>query len=272
MNSKTHRLRVGKFEVLIIKDGSGGPRPLADLVEEIPADLLARRIFMEGGLMLVDTSDRRILLDAGNGPDRGPRAHTAEAAFEEAGIHRESIDLILLTHGDPDHVAGLLDSRGDPVYPRATIVLSNGLWNALCSDPSAGLYFAGQASHLRKLAAWIEDRSTRIDTEEEVAPGIFGVPAPGHRAGHTAYRFESQGTTLYHIGDAAFDPLFLERTELVIGQEFRPLEARATREALSYRASRENALVVGSHFDATNVGRLRSTGIAGRFAWKREMI
>ena len=268
MNARTYHVAVGAFDMLLVKDGSGGSRPLADLVEIIPADLVGRDIFMEGGLMVVDLPNRRLLIDTGNGPARGPRTHTAEAAFAAQGIRPESIDWILLTHGDPDHVAGLLDERGDLIYPRAEIVLSTELWNAFHSDPGAGLYFPGQEAFFRRLLSQIENRSIRFEGECEIAPGIRAVPAPGHRVGHTAYRFESDGQILYHLGDAAFDPLFLERPELVIGQEFRPTEASASRLALAHRTSRDAAWVVGSHFDVANVGKLRESSRAGWFVWE----
>jgi len=269
MDSSTYRLEIGDFEILIVKDGTVGVRPLADLVEMVPADLARREIFMEGGLMVIDVPGRRILVDAGNAPDSGPRTHTAEAAFCEHGIRPESIDLILLTHGDPDHIGGLLTLDGELAYPRASVVLSAELWDAFRSDPREGLYFAGQARFIRRLVPRIQDRVTRIDAESEIVPGVRAVPGPGHRTGHTVYRFASGGQILYQIGDAAFDPLFLERTELVIGQEYRPPEARATREALAGRAAAESALVVGSHFDVSNVGRLRPAEIPGRFTWER---
>lgn len=217
--------------------------------------------------MVVDTADHRLLIDAGNGPNRGPRTHTAEDALEEEGITPESVDLVLLTHGDPDHIAGLLTKACALVYPSAQYVLHTDLWRALNSDPDAGLYFPSQMEFVGRLANAIQDRCTLIETEREVVPGIRAIPARGHRAGHTIYRLQSQGEVLFHIGDAAFDPLFLERPELVIGTEYRPEQARATREAIARRAMAEDALIVGSHFAVSNVGHLVQTEHPKRFRW-----
>lgn len=267
MTSASYRFQLGEFELLIVKDGTGGLRPLADLVDDIPSDLTAHEIFMEGGLMVVDTPRRRFLIDAGNGPNRGSRTHAAEIAFEIEGITPQSIDTILLTHGDPDHISGLLTKGGELVYPNAHYVLNIDLWRALNSDPDAELYFAGQMDFVHRLADLIQGRSTLLEAEREIWPGIRAIPALGHRAGHTIYRFDSEDTVLFHIGDAAFDPVFLERPELVIPAEYKPEQARATRRTIARRMLTENALIVGSHFKVANVGRLERTDDAGRYQW-----
>jgi glyoxylase-like metal-dependent hydrolase (beta-lactamase superfamily II) len=270
MTGASYRFELGKFELLIVKDGTGGARPLSDLVDDIPSDLVGHEIFMEGGLMVIDTPEKQFLIDAGNGPNRGPRTHAAEVAFEKEGITPQSIDTILLTHGDPDHIAGLLTKGGEFVYPNAHYVLNIDLWRALNSDPDAGLYFVGQTDFVRRLADLIQGRSTLLEAEREIWPGIRAIPALGHRAGHTIYRFDSENTVLFHIGDAAFDPVFLEHPELVIPAEYKPDQARATRKAVARRALAENALIVGSHFELANIGRLKQAQGKDHFQWVQQ--
>ncbi len=272
MSSASYRFRLGSFEFLIAKDGSGGPRPLSDLVDEIPSDLVGRDVFMEGGVMVVDTPERRFLVDGGNGPQRGPRKHTAEAAFKKEDITLASVDIVLLTHGDPDHVAGLLTRGGDLTYPDAHYVLNIDLWRALNSDPCAGLYFADQTEMVSRLAKLIEGRCTLLELEREIWPGVRAIPAPGHRIGHSVFRFDSGEGVLFHIGDAAFDPLFLERPELVLSREYRPVQACTTREKIARRALAEDAWIVGSHFDVTNVGKLANGGKDARFRWIQQPL
>ena len=267
MTSASFRFQLGKFELLIVKDGTGGARPLSDLVDDIPSDLVGRDIFMEGGLMVVDASGRRFLIDAGNGPHCGSRTHAAEVALKKEGITPQSIDTILLTHGDPAHIGGLLTKGGELVYPNAHYVLNIDLWRALNSDPDAGLYFEGQTDFVHRLVSLIQGRSTLLEVEREIWPGVRAIPAFGHRAGHTVYRFDSGNRVLFHIGDAAFDPVFLEHPELVISAEYKPDQARATREAVAQRTLAEEALIVGSHFQVANVGRLEETHELGQYQW-----
>lgn len=266
MSAASHRLHIGAFDCLVVKDGTGGQPQLSDYMDPVPGELASYEMFMEGGLMLVEVAEKRMLIDAGNGPARGPRTHAAEAVFEAEGITPESIDTVLLTHGDPDHIMGLLTSSGDPVYPSASYVLHRDLWNAWHAPPSAGLYFPGQETFVRRLASVIADRCTRFDAEGEVFPGVLAVPALGHRAGHTAYLLGSEGRKLLHIGDAAFDPIFLEYAGIPNVRDTQPERAQASRRMLVERAIAEDALVVGSHFALPGVGRL--TKIAeDRFRW-----
>jgi len=271
MDSATARHRLGAFECLVIKDGTAGSPGLGELMKPVPPKLADYALYMEGGLMLVDTPDRRILIDVGNGPTRGPRTHAAEAAFEAEGIAPESIDTILLTHGDPDHIMGLLTADGDLVYPNASLAMHRDLWEAWHAPPSAGLYFEGQAAFVRRLVEILADRlddcGELFDDEREVVPGIRAIPALGHRTGHSAYLIESNGERLLHVGDAAVDPVYLEYPGVENYRHDTDRErACSARRMLVERAIAEDAFVVGSHFQLPGIGRLTRIA-ADRYAW-----
>ena len=262
----THRIELGSFTCLVIKDGSESRPRLSDYVASPPDELKDRSLYMLGGVMLVETPEGRILIDAGDGPHRGPRTHEAEVALQEAGVDPQSIATILLTHGDPDHIGGLLTREKNLVYPNARYVLHRELWDAWQAPPSAGLYFPQQEPFVRRLAEHIADRSDLFDTEEQVRPGITAIPALGHRAGHSAYLLEADAERLLHIGDAAFDPLFLEHTDLINAHDTRPEEARDSRRMLVRRALAEEAIVVGTHFEPPGAGTLQEVG-TDRYSW-----
>jgi len=266
MSAASHRLHVGAFDCLVVKDGTVGHPRLSDYMDPVPDTLADYEMSMLGGVMLVEAAEKRILIDAGNGPTRGPRTHAAEDEFAAEGIAPGSIDTVLLTHGDPDHIMGLLTRTGDPVYANASYVLHRDLWDAWRAPPSAGLYFAEQEAFVRQLVVVAADRCTLFDRESEVFPGIHAIPALGHRAGHTAYLLASAGMKLLHIGDAAFDPVFLEHTGIPNLRDTQPERAQASRRMLVERAIAECAVVVGTHFTLPGVGTLTQIG-EDRYTW-----
>ena len=114
----------------------------------------------------------------------------------------------------------------------------------------------------------IESSGVIVETEREVLPGVRAIPALGHRVGHTVYRIESEAQVLYHIGDAAVHPLFLEFPTVPNHRHDTDSAAACdTRRRIAERASAEGALVVGTHFPLPGAGRLTKIGDA-RYRWK----
>jgi len=187
MNSASYRFQIGQFDCLIIKDGTEDSPPLSRYMQTIPNELEGHHINMLGGLMLIETNQSRILIDAGNEPGERGRTHFASMTFREVGLVPESIDTVLVTHGDPDHIGGLFTQRGELAYPNARYVLHQDLWDAWHARPNHGSFFANQATFVARLALLLAGRVETLRSETDVAPGIRAIPAPGHRCGHTVY-------------------------------------------------------------------------------------
>jgi glyoxylase-like metal-dependent hydrolase (beta-lactamase superfamily II) len=76
-----------------------------------------------------------ILVDAGTGPRHQPTAGTLAENLEAAGIQPAAITTVVITHGHPDHLWGVVDAADNPVYPNAVYLMSareRDLW----SDPA----------------------------------------------------------------------------------------------------------------------------------------
>jgi glyoxylase-like metal-dependent hydrolase (beta-lactamase superfamily II) len=64
-----------------------------------------------------------ILIDAGMGGSAGPTLGWLTSSLAKAGVKKEEIGLILMTHLHPDHCGGLVDENGESVFPNATLVV-----------------------------------------------------------------------------------------------------------------------------------------------------
>lgn len=92
-----------------------------------PADGLALSIHP----LLVKDGDRTVLIDAGAGAAFGDKAGKLGSSLAEAGIDPATITDVLISHGHPDHVGGLVTADGALTYPNATIRMSEAEWASL---------------------------------------------------------------------------------------------------------------------------------------------
>ena len=125
-------LQVGRFTVTGLSDGVLVPMP--PVQPDILADEL-RALFEMGGAdpatfevpvnaFLVRSDDRTVLIDAGGELPGFPTLGRLGANLRVMGIAPEEIDILLLTHLHVDHIGGMIDADGAPVFTNAEIVLT----------------------------------------------------------------------------------------------------------------------------------------------------
>ena len=204
---------------------------------------------------------RHVLIDAGFDPD------TVPGALESIDVVPEEIDLVLLTHADRDHVAGLLMRDGSFTYPNAQHVIGLELWKNLRKPETLDALGDERGPFYRQLVAAFDDRLELPDDESEVADGVQFVPNPGHRIGHAVYEFASDGPPLLHTGDAFFHPLFAEHPNWPNPTDSLPEQAVASRIALVARAVEAAALILSTHVPFPGIGRIEPAD--GAYRWVR---
>ena len=124
MDARHYRFSVGGFECLAVSDGAlvseppEAPGPIL-FANAPPADLDAA-VRESGGstpwtrwteeitCLLVDTGTQKILVDAGAG-GLDPATGRLVENLADAGVAPSDIDMVILSHGHPDHVGGLVD-------------------------------------------------------------------------------------------------------------------------------------------------------------------
>ncbi len=154
---------------------------------------------------------RMVVFDAGIGTQAG--GNMIEK-LQSLPIEAEQID-ICLTHLHFDHIGGLLNN-GEPVFPTATIHLSQSEYDAWADDER---WQAVQNAYKGRIETF-SDSATLCDGL------VQSIPAYGHTPGHTLYRV---GNCLI-VGDLLHaQDLQIEHPEFCARYDADPTKAREVR-------------------------------------------
>ena len=123
------------------------------------------------------------------------------------------IDIVILTHGHPDHIGGNTDSRGQLVFPNARYVMWKQEWEFWTSEEGLSSIRLPEpfnemlVSFARANLPPIERRLDLVERSSEIVPGVEALPAPGHTAGHMALAVSSGSERLLVMADAIIQPI-----------------------------------------------------------------
>lgn len=217
---------------------------------------------------LVRSKGRCVLIDAGAG---GINRWGGELRgnLRLAGVDPSGIDTILLTHAHPDHVGGLMDASGRAAFPNAELVVHEdefAFWRDDGNFTRAGERARGNFLIARRAFDGYRDRM-RTFGAGEVLPDITAMPLPGHAAGHTGFRLDSEGRSLLVWGDVVHFPgIQIARPEVAIAFDQDAQLAAATRSRLLDLVSSERLPIAGMHLGAFGFALVERTGATYRLA------
>ncbi|MGF1649074.1 MAG: MBL fold metallo-hydrolase [Hyphomicrobiaceae bacterium] len=268
------RIAVGDAELIMVYDGVNR-RPIGDDFikgvsgAEIKAALAAAGrdgdvIPITFTVPIVKVGGRTIMFDAGTGGQLAPTAGLFDGNLQAAGVTKDSVDTIIVTHFHPDHIFGLMaKDTNEQIYPNAQIIVPKAeidYWTDPASVAAMPDGRKGLANRIgATLAKW--ENVVRIADGAEVAPGITAVSAYGHTPGQTAYRIASGASQAMVLGDVANVPaLFVANPEWQVMFDMDGPMAVATRKRIFDMAIADGLLVTGYHFGFPGAGRLEKDG------------
>jgi len=284
MQATIYRFKLGGFEVATIMDSKvirsgltpsfGGEAAAAEVkalakANRIDADLYEHPFTPT----LVNTGKELVLFDTGNGSLRDEYeqlkgrlpAGNLVARMAQAGYKPEDVDVVVLTHGHPDHIGGLTKG-GVPVFSKARYVIGAAefdFWNKGENVREARKF---NRELYMKIVVPLANQATFIKPGEEVVPGIRAVDAAGHSPGLLAFMIESEGKRLLNWADTCNHYVVaIQRPDLHLDVDDDKEKAVATRKRILEMVASEQIPVAGFHMPFPGLGYVEKAGSAYRW-------
>lgn len=201
-------MKLGRFEINIVSGGKykldGGamfgvvPKPLWE--KSNPADE-KNRIELDTNCLLIDSGEKKILVDTGNGTKYSSKERDIFCIEERSvlmdslkskGIGPSDIDIVILSHLHFDHAGGAAIKEGDrvvPAFPKAVYLIQKGEWDDAISNYGVMKYSYREENFLPlKESGQVEF----IDGDFEVVPGLTTVVTGAHTRHHQIVKIDSE--------------------------------------------------------------------------------
>jgi glyoxylase-like metal-dependent hydrolase (beta-lactamase superfamily II) len=274
----SYRFNVGDFECRVIRD-TVSPLDLDFLFSSIPAPQLQKKLdryaippgeVMDVMCLYLKTPEHNILIDAGWGTRPEPDTGKLLENLKLQKIPPEEIDAIVISHSHPDHIGGLTDDKGRPVFPNARYYVSQKAWDFWTSNPDLAGIDKNVAHTMltmaRKNLIPLKDRINLIDDDTEILPGVKYINAPGHSPDHGVLVISSGGSKLLYAADLFHHLIQMACPDLCAMADLIPEEAVKARTRLARQAMAEKMTVFACHLPYPGIGHITPRGEA--FLWQ----
>jgi len=210
---------------------------------------------------LADTGASRILFDTGLGAPDGALV----SCLSEVGLSTDDIDIVVLTHGHPDHIGGLLKD-GAPQFAQARYVFGAAEFAFWKRGEGVREARIRNRDLFQRTCLGLADRAIFIEPGQQVLPGITAVDAAGHSPGLMAFLAESAGQRMLIWSDVCLHYVIsLQHPEWHADVDDDKVEAVRTRKRLLAMAADERLLVCGHHMPFPGLGYVGRMGNSYRW-------
>ncbi|MDD5022333.1 MAG: MBL fold metallo-hydrolase [Endomicrobiaceae bacterium] len=187
---------------------------------------------------LAVTPDAKILFDTGSEPKILIRR------LNEIKIEPEDINFICITHMHPDHIGGLININEVPVFPHATIFISEREADYNTNNKIFDIY---------------GDKIKIFDTNEEIIKGIKPIQAYGHTSGQTMYKVTTKGRSILFWGDILHAPVQFTKPDIYTHYDNNPKETVGVRKNILKQVANDKTIVAGAHLAYPAIGTVSKT-------------
>ncbi len=262
--AKAHSFTCGDIQGAVLCEGES-----AATIEELagrypgksPADIAAAlggEVESEGSLnvLYLESQGRRILADVGFGAAARPAMGQTESALEQIGLSASDIDIVYLTHFHGDHIAGLMDAKGEPIFSQARYLTAQAEWDEWMGPDGRWRAADGDGQQMKDMES-LQDRLDFVSPGDEIADGVAVVGLEGHTMGHTGLLMESRGERLIHVVDLLHQAFQFEHLDWGFVFDSDAALATETRKRILHQCADEKLLTLFYHLDFPGLGYVR---------------
>lgn len=276
------QIDLGNVRLDVVSDGSltlpgsfiFDPMPKEELQAVLEAQGISSDVLTPPcNVTLMRSGDRTVLFDVGSGSDFADTAGTLRVSLDALGVSPDDVTDVVFTHGHPDHLWGLLDDFGDPLFAGARYMMGREEWdywlnpNTVDEIGEARMAFAVGAERRLRI---IEDDMTLFNDGDEIMPGVLARATPGHTPGHMSMEVHDGTQSVMILGDCIGNHhVAFARPDWASGSDQDQPRAAATRVALLDQLAHEQTRVIGFHLPQGS-GHVERTADAYRFVTDAE--
>jgi glyoxylase-like metal-dependent hydrolase (beta-lactamase superfamily II) len=224
-----YRYKVGSIEVTVVADGAnkfkfGDNHVTNKSRDEVNAALAAA--YYEKDMMttpynpvVVNTGSKLVVIDTGTSEANFERSKGTAGQFQAnlkaAGIDRNAVDAVIISHFHGDHINGLLAPDNKLAFPNAEILVPAAEWKFFMDDGEMSRASPGRMQdvfkNLRRVFDAIGRKVTPYEAGKEIVPGVTAVATPGHTPGHNSHIIASGASKVYVQADVTHVPFLFVR-------------------------------------------------------------
>ena len=181
------------------------------------------------------------------------------------GVQADQIAHVIITHAHFDHFNGVTRMRSgryEPGFPNARYYLGQADWTDLQPELQQPNSLASRTLGVLQREGLLE----LVSAPRTLNEALQIIPAPGESPGHQIVRVQSEGQTLYCLGDIYHDTSEVKHPERMADWADRD-QMQASRRALIAAALAENALLMATHIRTIGRFERTETGLVWRAAF-----
>jgi glyoxylase-like metal-dependent hydrolase (beta-lactamase superfamily II) len=266
-NAGWYRYKVGDFEVTVVTDGTAtnplsddyiANAPKADVNADLAANFLPQdKVSNSYTPVVINTGSKLVAIDTGLGLGMFEQSKGAVGQYhsnlQAAGIDRNAVDVVIISHFHSDHINGLVVPENKPAFPNAEIMVPEieaAFWADESNTSKLPEPARPQMGNVKRVMGIVGSKVTKYQAGKELVPGITAIATPGHTPGHTSHMVASGNGKVLMQADvtAGAAPLFVRHPEWHLRFDTDKPQAVETRKKIYDMAATEKMMVQGFHF------------------------